>query len=131
VSKSATVTTGPGLPSRVELNTGVTVVFDQPHEGRDGDLEGPSSTEGVSAALASCTAVTLNVYASRKGWDLTGLEVSVETDYEGPNPTLFKVTVDFPDHLDADQVERLERIATRCPVHRLLAEATPIEVLTA
>ncbi len=130
MNKTATVTTGPGLPSRVELNTGITVVFDQRHEGREGDLEGPSSTEGVSAALASCTAITLNVYASRKGWDLSGLEVSVETEYEGPNPTLFKVTVGYPDHLEADQVERLERIATRCPVHRLLAEATPIEVLT-
>ena len=70
------------------------------------------------------------MYASRKGWDLSGLEVSVETEYEGPNPTLFNVTVGYPDHLEADQVERLERIATRCPVHRLLAEATPIEVLT-
>lgn len=131
MSKTATVTTGPGLPSRVELNTGITVVFDQPHDGRVGDLEGPSSTEGVSAALASCTAITLNVYASRKGWDLSGLEVSIETDYEGPNPSLFKVTVGYPDNLEPDQIERLGRIATRCPVHRLIAEATPIEVLTA
>jgi putative redox protein len=130
VSKTATVTTGPGLPSRVELDTGMTLVFDQRSDGRESDLEGPSSTEGVSAALASCTAITLNVYASRKGWDLSGLEVSVETVYEGPNPTLFKVKVGYPEDLTADQVERLERIATRCPVHRLLAEATTIEVLT-
>lgn len=131
MNKTATVTTGPDLPSRVELNTGITVTFDQHFEDRESDLEGPSSTEGVSAALASCTAITLNVYASRRGWDLTGLEVSVRTTYEGPNPTLFKVTVGYPDHLDAGQVERLERIATRCPVHRLLAEATAIEDLTA
>ena len=70
MNKTATVTTGPGLPSKVILNTGMTVVFDQHDEGREGDLEGPSATEGVSAALASCTAITLNVYASRKGWDL-------------------------------------------------------------
>jgi putative redox protein len=131
MSRTATVTTGPEVPSRVELSTGMTVVFDQPQDGRDGDLEGPSSTEGVSAALASCTAVTLNVYASRKGWDLSGLEVSVETDYEGPNPTLFKVTVVYPEQLSEDQIERLERIATRCPVHRLLTEVTPIKVVTA
>jgi putative redox protein len=130
MNKTATVTTGPGLPSKVELSTGKTLVFDQTYEGREGDLEGPSSTEGVSAALASCTAVTLNVYAARKGWDLTGLEVSVETAYEGPNPSSFKVHVGYPEHLDADQIKRLERIATRCPVHRLLAEANPIEVQT-
>lgn len=131
MNKTATVTTGPDLPSKVALSTGFTLVFDQDHDGRESDLEGPSATEGVSAALASCTAVTLNVYASRKGWDLSGLEISVETDYEGPNPTLFKVVVDYPEHLEVEQVERLKRIATRCPVHRLLAEATPVEVLSA
>jgi putative redox protein len=128
VKKTATVTTGPDLPSKVELSTGMSLVFDQPLEGQDHELEGPSATEGVSAALASCTAITLNVYASRKGWDLSGLGVSVETQYEGPNPAVFKVEVTYPAGLAADRIERLERIATRCPVHRLLAEATRIEV---
>ena len=124
----ATVTTGPEVPSRVGLDSGITLTFDQLSEGENRELEGPSSTAGVSAALASCTAITLNVYASRKTWDLTGLEVSVETEYEGPNPRLFKVAVAYPGHLDEDQVGRLARIATRCPVHRLLTEKTAVEV---
>jgi putative redox protein len=131
MKKTATVTTGTSLPSKVDLNTGITLVFDQLREGQDREIEGPSATEGVSAALASCTAITLEVYASRKGWDLNGLEVKVETEYEGPNPTGFKVEIGYPADLTPDQVERLERIATRCPVHRLLAEATPIEVSAA
>jgi putative redox protein len=131
VSTRAVVTTGPDLPSNVEMDTGIRVTFDQSVEGESRDLEGPSSTAGVSAALASCTAITLNMYASMKGWDLTGLEVSVETEYEGPNPKLFQVEVDYPDHLDAEQLKRLERIATRCPVHRLLTEETAVEVRTA
>ena len=124
----ATVTTGAGLPSQVELDSGLTLTFDQKAE--TGAQAGPSSTEGVSAALASCTAVTLGIYAERKQWDLTGLKVSVRTTYEGPNPSLFKVEVAYPPHLDAGQVERLERIATRCPVHRLLVETTAVEVST-
>ncbi len=130
MSTRATVTTGPDLPSKVEIDTGIEVTFDQPVEGVDRELEGPTSTAGVSAALASCTAVTLNIYAARKGWDLSGLEVSVETEYDGPNPSLFRVEVDYPDHLDEGQIERLERIATRCPVHRLLSEPTEVEVRT-
>lgn len=132
MSTKATVTTGPDLPSVVEMDSGIRVSFDQadgpgwPAGGRE--LEGPSSTQGVSAALASCVAITLNVYASRKQWDLSGLEVSVATDYEGPNPKLFRVEVAYPGHLDEEQVERLERIATRCPVHRLLTEETAVEV---
>jgi putative redox protein len=125
---TATVTTGPNLPSRVELGSGLSVVFDETAAGKN--QAGPSSTEAVSAALASCTAVTLNVYSARKGWDLTGLEVTVETEYEGPNPSIFRVSVSYPDHLDPDQLARLERIATRCPVHRLLAEETAVEVHT-
>jgi putative redox protein len=126
--KRATVTTGAGLPSKVELDSGITLTFDQKSE--TGEQSGPSSTEGVSAALASCTAVTLGIYAERKQWDLTGLEVSVQTEYEGPNPSLFRVEVAYPPHLDAGQIERLERIATRCPVHRLLVETSAVEVST-
>ena len=129
---TAKVTTGADLPCEVELTAGdrtTTVVFDQAGPHSDGSA-GPTSTQAVSAALASCTAVTLRVYAERKEWDLTGLEVRVDTEYEGPNPKKFSVTVGWPDHLDEDQRERLTRIAGKCPVHRLLAEATEIEVRT-
>ena len=128
----ATVTTGAGLPSEVELKAGGrvrTVAFDLPGDLSDGEA-GPTSTQAVSAALASCTAVTLRVYAERKGWSLDGLEVEVTTTYEGPNPSLFTVKLHWPDHLEPEQVERLERIAGRCPVHRLLAEATAVEIET-
>ena len=128
----ATVTTGAGLPSEVELEAGGkvrTVAFDLPGDLSDGEA-GPTSTQAVSAALASCTAVTLRVYAERKGWNLDGLEVEVTTAYEGPNPSLFTVKLHWPDHLEPEQVERLERIAGRCPVHRLLAEATAVEIET-
>ena len=129
---TARVTTGPDLPCEVELSAGdrtQTIVFDQPGPLSDGEA-GPTSSQAVSAALASCTAVTLRVYADRKEWDLTGLEVEVMTEYEGPNPSLFTVSVSWPDHLDEEQRERLSRIAGRCPVHRLLAEATQVEVRT-
>jgi putative redox protein len=117
----------------VELEAGDslrTIVFDQAGDLSDGDA-GPTSTQAVSAALASCTAVTLRVYAERKGWNLDGLEVEVTTVYDGPNPNLFTVKVGWPDHLEPEQVGRLERIAGKCPVHRLLTEATTVEIETA
>lgn len=129
---TARVTTGAELPCEVELTAGdrtTRLVFDQVGPLSDGEA-GPTSSQAVSAALASCTAVTLRVYAERKEWDLTGLEVEVDTEYEGPNPSLFTVSVKLPEHLDGDQKERLARIAGKCPVHRLLAEATQVEVET-
>jgi putative redox protein len=123
----AVVTTGPDFPTRVETSTGHTLDFDEP-ESLGGRASAPTATEGVSASLAACTAGTLRVYADRKGWDLAGLEVAVDTTYDGPNPVRFEVTVGLPDGLTADQCERLLRVAGRCPVHRLLAEATEVRV---
>ena len=130
---TAKVLTGPDLPCEVELTAGDlkrTIVFDQPGPLSDGEA-GPTSTQAVSAALASCTAVTLRVYAEVKGWDLTGLEVEVLTEYEGPNPSGFTVEIEWPEHLDEEQRVRLERIAGRCPVHRLIGEGAPIDVRAA
>ena len=129
----ARVTTGADLPCEVELEAGDTVrtvVFDHAGELSDGDA-GPSSTQAVSAALAACTAVTLRIYAERKGWSLDGLDVEVGTTYDGPNPSLFTVRIGWPEQLGPDQVERLERIAGRCPVHRLVTEATTVELESA
>jgi len=125
--KRAVVTSGADTPNVVELSSGHTLTFDLGKAG-GGEGRGPSSTEGVSASLAACTAGTLKIYADRKGWDLDGLEVSVETTYDGPNPKLFEVSVGLPDRFDDDQIARLMRIAGKCPVHRLLAEATEVTV---
>lgn len=130
---TARVTTGADLPCEVELEAGGRtgkVVFDHAGELSDGEA-GPSSTQAVSAALAACTAVTLRIYAERKGWSLDGLEVEVATTYDGPNPSLFTVKLGWPEHLGPEQVERLERIAGKCPVHRLVTEATTVELESA
>lgn len=124
---TATVTTGAEVPCRVELSSNKTLVFDHPGPDSDG-MMGPTSTEGVSAALASCTAVTLGIYAERKGWNLEDLGVEVMTTYEGPNPSEINVRITWPGHLDRDQVEKLEKIAGKCPVHRLLTEPTTVEI---
>ena len=129
----AKVTTGAELPCEVEVQAGDrtrVVVFDQAGDLSDG-AAGPTSTQAVSAALASCTAGTLRVYAERKGWSLDGLEVEVTTTYEGPNQNLFTVTIGWQPQLDDEQVERLARIAGKCPVHRLLTEAATVEIETA
>src|SRR5204863_405025 len=47
---------------------------DEPQEQGGQDM-GPSPQELLSAALASCTAVTMEMYAKRKGWNIEGLEV--------------------------------------------------------
>ena len=44
---------------------------------------GPNPSELVATALASCTSITLKMYADRKGWDLDKIEVKVDVNGDG------------------------------------------------
>ena len=96
------------------------LTVDEPDE-LGGDDEGPSPQELLAASLASCIAITLEMYARRKGWDMDGTEV--ECSYDQPErgaPVDFKLTLRLPRDLTDEQLERLGQIAARCPVHRTL-----------
>jgi putative redox protein len=82
---------------------------------------GPEPLELLAASLAACTAVTMEMYAQRKGWDVGGVEVTCDfTPAERGCPTRFNLVMRFPEELTADQVDRLRVIAAKCPVHRTL-----------
>jgi putative redox protein len=93
---------------------------DEPRES-GGDDEAPNPQELLAASLASCTAITMEMYAKRKGWDIG--EIEVEAEYapaERGAPTRFKLTLRLPKSLSPEQVERLTVIAAKCPIHRTL-----------
>ena len=96
------------------------ITVDEPVD-EGGDDLGPSPQELLAAALASCTAVTMEMYAQRKGWDVSGLAVDCRyTPAERGCPTRFELVFKMPAHLDEEQIERLQVIAAKCPVHRTL-----------
>ena len=93
---------------------------DEPEESGGEDM-GPNPQELLAASLASCTAITIEMYAHRKKWNIDGLEVDCDyTPAERGCPTNFKLVMRMPAHLSEDQVERLRVIAAKCPVHRTL-----------
>jgi putative redox protein len=96
------------------------LVADEPRENGGDDL-GPSPQQLLAASLASCTAVTMEMYASRKGWNLDGLEVDCEyTPADRGCVTRFELVLRMPAHLTEEQVDKLRAIAAKCPVHRTL-----------
>ncbi len=88
------------------------------HGGTDA---GPNPQELLAASLASCSAITMEMYAKRKGWDIG--DVIVEVDYEPAqrgSPTKFQMAVRLPKELPDEQREKLMQIVAKCPVHRTL-----------
>ena len=97
-----------------------TVTVDEPVDS-GGDDRGPSPQELLAASLASCTAVTMEMYAQRKGWNVDGIVVDCRyTPAERGHPTRFELVLQMPAHLEEEQIERLKVIAAKCPVHRTL-----------
>ncbi|MBA2349798.1 MAG: OsmC family protein [Solirubrobacterales bacterium] len=93
-----------------------------------GQDSGPSPEELLAAALASCTAITMEMYAQRKGWDIDGVEV--EADYtpgERGCPTRFAMTLRLPENMPEEIARKLQIIAAKCPVHRTLESEVMFE----
>jgi len=86
---------------------------------KGGEDTGATPHELLLAALGSCTAMTLKVYAERKGWSLKDVKVTLDAvNNEGAYNITRHVAIDGD--LDAEQRQRLLEIADKCPVHRTL-----------
>jgi putative redox protein len=115
----ATATREDGYRHVVRVRSHDMIVDEHPDMG--GSDAGPSPQELLAASLASCTAVTMEMYATRKRWDIGGVEVACEfTPAERGCPTRFRLVLRLPEGLSDEQVERLRVIAAKCPVHRTL-----------
>ena len=101
------------------------LITDEP-ERLGGDGSGPAPHELFPAALASCIATTLVMYARTKGWELGDVKVSVEYDHHS-TPRKFDVAVELGGDLTDAQLERLARVARACPLRRSIEAGIEFE----
>lgn len=98
---------------------------DEPAEKQGGDT-GMTPYELLTSALAACTAITVRMYAERKGWETgeIGVEVFLETE---KGETHIKRELRFARDVPAEQRERLLMVANACPVHKVLTGRIQVE----
>ncbi|MDC3955964.1 OsmC family protein [Polyangium jinanense] len=91
-----------------------------------GDDRGPDPFELVLAGLGSCTSMTVKVYADRKGWPLSSVEVSVSGEKRA-DAFVARRSIRLSGDLTEEQRARLLDIANKCPVHKMLTGKIEIE----
>lgn len=109
-----------------------TLIADEP-VGEGGTDEGPTAKEMFVGALGACVAITVKMYAKRKGFPLEGVEIDVSMEkiksadypaYTGTGEFVneFRLWLMLKGPLTQEQRARLLEIAGKCPVHRILTQ---------
>jgi uncharacterized OsmC-like protein len=128
--------TGSGLRTEVTAN-GYALVADEP-AAFGGTDAGPTPYDYLLAALGSCTAMTVRMYADRKGWPLESVRVRMkhgkihardceECETESGRIDRIELEMELEGPLDEEHRWRLREIAEKCPVHRTLDSEVLIE----
>lgn len=110
----------------VTLKSGAHVLTsDEPVE-RGGKNAGPAPYELLTGALASCTAITLRMYAERKQWPLGAVEVDVQFNRAADKSTWIDRVLKLSGPLTDEQRARFADIAERTPVTLTLKSGVEI-----
>lgn len=99
---------------------------------------GPNPYDFLLASLGTCTAMTIRMYADRKGWPVQSVNVALDQervhardceDCESETGHITRISriIDIRGALNDEQRRKLMEIADKCPVHRTLIAEIRIE----
>lgn len=113
-------------PTTVTTATNTLVADESVANGGTG--AGLAPQELLGASLASCTAITLRMYADRKGYTVENIEVDVDIERDATlNITAINRNITIAGSITPDERARLLDIANKCPVHKILVGQVTIK----
>ncbi|MES2769626.1 MAG: OsmC family protein [Bdellovibrionota bacterium] len=95
-------------------------------EKQGGANSAPDPHDYLEAALAGCTAITVQMYANRKGIPLESVDVKISITKEGKEGNEITREVKFKGNLTEEQKTMLLAIAEKCPIHHFLVRGANI-----
>jgi len=106
---------------KTELQAGNHIVTaDEPEELGGGNL-GFTPTDLLGSSLAACTAMTLRMYADRKGWDLEKVEIKVGFKRNMvTGEVTFTKEIQLFGNLQPEERERLLEMGSKCPIEKMI-----------
>ncbi|MBE9099527.1 OsmC family protein [Vacuolonema iberomarrocanum] len=105
------------------------LVADEPVD-VDGNDAGPKPTELLLGSLGACKAITLKMYAGRKGWPLERVDVEL-TEGKAGDRLQIEAALHLEGELSDEQKQRLLVIADKCPIHKMLSANVDIHTVLA
>lgn len=91
-----------------------------------GEDSAPDPHALLDSSLAACTAITLSMYAKRRGMPLDGINIDIERDSSKEKSGEYNLVLNihFLGNLSEEQKQQLLGIVEKCPIHKLLSHAT-------
>lgn len=117
------------IPYTVSLMDGVHRWLGDESELDGGANAGPTPFHLLLSSLGACTAITLSMYAKRKAWPLTGVDINLEYNPNGKPADGNQIVrhVVLHGELNEAQRERLLQVANACPIHKVLSGKIAID----
>lgn len=91
-----------------------------------GEDSAPDPHGLLDSSLAACTAITLTMFAKRRGMPLDSVNIDIERDdsKEKSGEYSLAMKIEFVGALSDEQKQQLAGIVEKCPIHKLLSHGT-------
>lgn len=124
ISSASIVSTGTDY--RHDIHVGRFDLVADEHKALGGQGAGPAPFDYYLASLSACTAITLRMYAQRKGWDLGEFRAELVLSFDDEGKVHVHRTLHSDQPLSDAQWERLLEIVAKTPVTKAMREGAVI-----